>query len=275
MTILGAAFYALSVDCFTAPNQIAPGGVTGLATLLNTLIHTPIGAASLLLNVPLFIWGAVEIGKRFMLRSIIAVALVSVMIDGFAQLGVIYEGDRMIAAIFGGILSGLGLGLVLFRGGSTGGTDIVARILHRRYPYLSVGHIVFCADAVVILLSAVVYGSVENALYAVITIFVSTKLIDAVLVGFSRDNGKLLIIISSFPEKIRDVITVREDRGVTLMNALGGYSRLPVGVILCAVRPHDVNRVRSAALSVDDGAFIIVTTAGTISGNGFQSNGMN
>ena len=275
ITILGAALYALSVDCFTAPNDIAPGGVTGLATLLNSLIHTPIGAVSLLLNAPLFIWGALESGKRFIVRTVIAVVIVSLMIDGFALFGLVYTGDRMIAAIFGGILSGLGLGLILLRGGSTGGTDIIARNLHRRFPYLSVGRIVFLSDAVVIILSAVVYSSIENALYAVITIFVSTKLIDTVIIGFSRDNGKLMLIVTSHPLLVRDRITIREDRGVTLLNAQGGYSHLPLGVIMCAVRSHDVYRIKNAVLSVDDNAFIVIMTAGTIAGNGFQGSELN
>ena len=275
ITILGAALYALSVDCFTAPNDIAPGGVTGLATLLNSLIHTPIGAVSLLLNTPLFIWGALESGKRFIVRTVIAVVIVSLMIDGFALFGLVYTGDRMIAAIFGGILSGAGLGLILLRGGSTGGTDIIARNLHRRFPYLSVGRIVFLSDAVVIILSAVVYSSIENALYAVITIFVSTKLIDTVIIGFSRDNGKLMMIVTSVPSSVRDTITIREDRGVTLLNARGGYSHLPLGVIMCAVRSHDVYRIKNAVLSVDDNAFIVIMTAGTIAGNGFQGNELN
>ncbi len=268
--ILGSALYTLSVDCFTAPNEIAPGGVTGLATLLNSLIHTPIGAVSLLMNVPLFIWGGAEIGKAFIARTIAAVVTVSIMIDLFAWTGIVYTGDRMIAAVFGGILSGLGLGLIFLRGGSTGGTDIIARNLHRRYPFLSVGMIVFYSDAVVVLLSAIVYASIENALYAVITIFVSSKLIDAVIFGLSRDNGKLLFIITAFPNAVSSIIISKEDRGVTVINALGGYSRTPRGVILCAVRPRDVYRIKTAVLAADENAFIITATAEAIFGNGFH-----
>lgn len=272
LMFLGAVLYALSVSYFTAPNEIAPGGVTGISTMLNHLFATPIGITSLLLNIPLFIWGAVESGRRFILRTIIATAMVSLLIDLFQLPAITYRGERIIAAVFGGILSGTGLGLILLRGGSTGGTDIIARNLNRRFPYISIGSIVLISDAVVVALSAIVYGSLENALYAVIAIFTSSKLIDAVVFGFSRDNGKLLIIITSKPDEIADMITAREDRGVTLLSARGGYSKSPVGVILCAVRPHDAYRVRTAVIGEDEHSFIITTTATAISGNGFTNN---
>ena len=266
----GAAVYALSVDFFTAPNDIAPGGVTGIATMLSHLFFTPIGAVTLALNIPLFIWGAVESGTHFIARTVLGVVLASVFIDVFSNFGVQYIGDMMIAAIFGGILSGCGLGVIFLRGGSTGGTDIIARNLNRRYPYISVGNIVFFSDAVVVALSAVVYGKLENALYAVITIFVSSKMIDLVVSGFARDHGKLLIIITAIPDEVRMILTGREDRGVTILNAVGGYSLTERGVILCAVRPHDVYRVKNAVLLTDDSAFIITTPATAISGKGFS-----
>lgn len=268
--VCGAAVYALSVDLFTAPNNIAPGGVTGLATMLNDLFGLPIGLMILALNVPLFIWGAVESGFRFLTRTAVAVALSSVMIDALAAAGFAYHGDLILAAVFGGLLSGVGLGLIFLRGGSTGGTDIIARNLHRRFPYISVGSIVLICDAVVVSLSAVVYGSPENALYAVIALFVSSKMIDAVVFGLSRDNGKLLLIVTALPFKVAAVLTEREHRGVTVLPAVGGYSKSERGVILCAVHPHDAYRVREAVSATDPGSFVITTTASAISGLGFS-----
>ena len=269
--ILGACIYALSVDFFTAPNNIAPGGATGLATMLNHLFFTPIGATALMLNIPLFIWGAFESGRRFIFRTIIATGAVSLLIDILAIWDVSYHGDLIIASVFGGILSGAGLGLIFLRGGSTGGTDIIARNLNRRFPYISIGSIVLTTDAVVVALSAIVYGNIENALYAVIAIFTSSKLIDAVVFGFSRDNGKLMIIITSVPEDVTAVLTTKINRGVTVLSAQGGYSHTPRGVILCAVRPHDAYRVKSAVLGEDEHSFIITTTATAISGLGFSA----
>lgn len=270
LMILGAVLYALSVSYFTAPNDIAPGGLTGIATMLNHLFSTPIGTTVLLLNIPLFIWGAIENGRRFILRTIIATALVSLLIDLFQLPDITYHGDRMIAAVFGGILSGAGLGFILLRGGSTGGTDIIARNLNRRFPYISIGRIVLISDAVVVALSAVVYGNIENALYAVIAIFTSSKLIDAVVFGLSRDNGKLTIIITSMPDEVTSVLTTKVNRGVTVLSAQGGYSRTPRGVILCAVRPHDAYRVKAAVTDTDSEAFMITVPATAISGLGFS-----
>ena len=265
----GAAVYALSVDFFTAPNEIAPGGVTGVATMLNHLLYVPIGACALALNIPLFIWAAIENGARFVYRTVAASALVSVLIDLIALTPFRYSGNSILAALFGGVLSGAGLGLIFLRGGSTGGTDIIGRNLHMRYPYLSVGSIIFVCDIAVIALSAVVYGSIENALYAVIAIFTSTRVIDAVVFGFSRDNGKLLIIITAEAEAVRGVLLSSADRGVTVLSARGGYSDAPMGVILCAAHTRDVYRVKGCVSSADPSAFIITATATAISGLGF------
>lgn len=267
--LLGAAVYALSVDFFTAPNHIAPGGVTGISTLLHYLIYVPIGVTALILNIPLFIWGAVKSGIRFMIRTVIASAAASAFIDLFSLFSLRYSGDRILAAVFGGILSGIGLGMVFLRGGSTGGTDIIGRNLHARYPFLSVGSIILIADAVVIILSSLVYKSLESGLYAIITIFVSTRLIDTVVFGFSRDNGKLLIVITSDPDDTARLLTRDADRGVTVLSARGGYSGSSKGVILCATHTRDVYRVKGHITAADPGAFIITTNASAISGRGF------
>ena len=267
---LGAALYALSVDFFTSPNGIAPGGVTGVATMLNHLIYVPIGASALALNIPLFIWGAVENGARFIYRTVIASALASLMIDLIAMLPFSYTGDRILAAVFGGLIGGCGLGLILMRGGSTGGTDIIGRNLHSRYPNLSVGSIILISDVVVIALAAAVYGSIENALYAVVAIFVSTKVIDAVVFGSSRDNGKLLIIVTREAQAVRNALLSEADRGVTLLRGRGGYSDSEVGVILCATHSREAYRVRGCISACDPSAFIITATATTISGLGFS-----
>ncbi len=271
MIIFGAAVYALSVEFFTAPNQIAPGGITGIATLLHYLIYVPIGATSLILNIPLFIWGAIKSGTRFIIRTVIASTLVSAFIDVFTLLPIHYTGDKLIAAIFGGILSGTGLGIIFLRGGSTGGTDIIGRNLHDKFPFLSVGSIILIADAIVITLSTIIYHSLESGLYAIIAIFVSSKLIDAVVFGFSRDNGKLLIIITADPDSMAEHLTHDVDRGVTVLSARGGYSGTPKGVILCATHTRDVYRVKGHIISADPEAFVITTNATAISGLGFTN----
>lgn len=267
--VLGAAVYALSVAFFTAPNDIAPGGITGISTILHHLLYVPIGVTSLILNIPLFIWGAIKNGIRFIIRTVIASTLASAFIDGFSLLSLHYSGERILAALFGGILSGIGLGIIFLRGGSTGGTDIIGRNLHERFPFLSVGSIILIADAFVIILSAIVYKSIESGLFAIIAIFVSTKLIDAVVFGFSRDNGKLLIIITADADNLVRLLTRDADRGVTLLSARGGYTGAAKGVILCATHTRDVYRVKGHITASDPNAFIITANASAISGLGF------
>lgn len=268
---IGAVLYASSVDMFTSPNHIAPGGLTGISTILNDTIGLPIGIMILVLNIPLFIWGAIENGKKFLTKTIIATVMVSVIIDAMAVLPFKYEGDTLLASIFGGLLSGLGLAFIFYRGGTTGGTDIIARNVHKHLPHVSMGTVILCADAVVFVAAAIAYQSIESALYAVITVFVSTKVIDTVIYGVAHDNGKLMFIISDRSDELSSLIIEKVGRGVTLLDAHGAYSNEDKKVLLCAVRPSQVHKIKTLVNSVDENAFVVVTTANAISGNGFAS----
>lgn len=269
--LFGGTVYALSVDFFTSPNNIAPGGVTGIATMLNFLFRTPIGTTALILNIPLFLWGAYENGVRFLTKTAFATVMTSVMIDVVALAPYSYTGDTFLAALFGGLIGGAGLALIFYRGGTTGGTDIIARNLHRRFPHITMGSIILICDAVVILLSALVYGSIESALYAVVAIFVNTKVIDAMTYGFSRDNGKLMLIITSFPDELSKELLTRLRRGVTVMRGRGAYSHAEKGVLILALRPTQVHRAKSIITALDSSAFMIVTTATAVYGEGFKA----
>lgn len=267
----GALLYALSVNIFTSPNDIAPGGLTGVSTMLNHIFGLPIGIMILVLNIPLFIWGAVENGKKFLTKTIIATVLVSIIIDATAPFVYKYEGDTLLASLFGGLLSGVGLAFIFYRGGTTGGTDIIARNLHKRFPHISMGTVILAADAVIIIAAALVYHSIESALYAVITVFVSTKVIDTIVYGVAHDNGKLMFIVTDKYEELSLVIMEQIGRGVTQLDAHGAYNNDSKKVLLCAVRPSQVHKTKVLVNSVDENAFIIVTTANTISGRGFVS----
>lgn len=266
---IGCALYAISVKVFTAPNNIAPGGLTGIATMVNSLFSLPIGIMVIVMNIPLFIWGTIEIGPRFLLKSSVATILSSVMIDLFELFPYVYSGEKILAALFGGVLSGAGLALIFYCGGSTGGTDIIGKCIHKRKPHISMGSVILVADIIVIVMAGIVYKSIENALYAVIAIFVSTKVIDSFVYGFSRDNGKLMIIITAMPEEISRVILEQSQRGVTIVDGQGAYSHQKRGVLLCAARPSEVFKIKSMISSADPNAFVIITTATTISGEGF------
>ena len=265
----GAVLYGISVAMFTSPNNVAPGGLTGVATMLNYMFSLPIGIMIFVMNIPLFIWGFIENGKGFLTRTLVATALVSVMIDVLTPILPAYTGDTILAAGFGGVLNGLGLGLIFYRGGSTGGTDIIALNLHKHFPFISTGTIILVSDILVLLMVFFVYHSIENVLYALLVIFISIKVIDAVSYGTSRGNGKLMFVISDNYEEVSANIMKNLKRGVTYLNGEGAYSGKDKKVIMCAVRPQEAYKITSGIKNVDPNAFIIVTTAGAIKGRGF------
>lgn len=266
---LGAAVYAIGVVVFTSPNNIAPGGMTGIATMLNYLFALPIGTFIFILNIPLFVWGAIENGVAFLTKTIIGTAFVSIAIDVLTPVLPAYEGDTILAAIFGGILCGTGLGLIFYRGGSTGGTDIVALNIHKHIPHISTGYIILVADAVILAMAFFVYNSLESALYAAVAIFVSIKVIDTISYGTSRGNGKLIFIITNNYSKVSKIIMNDIERGVTLLDGEGAYSKEKKKIVMCAARPQQVYRITNGVKSIDPNAFIIITTAGAIRGKGF------
>lgn len=267
---IGGVTYGISVVIFTSPNNIAPGGLTGIATVLNYLFSLPIGTFILLMNVPLFFIGYKIIGRGFLAKSIVGTIFVSVSIDLLVLILPPYKGDLMIVSIFGGILNGAGLALIFSRGGSTGGTDIIAALIHRKFPHISMGYIILASDVLIIALATFVYHSIELGLYAVISIFVSTKLIDIIIYGTSRNNGKMMLIITKKKKEILPELLSQVSRGVTVLKAQGGYSSSDIDVLICALRPEQVFKANEIAKTIDPDVFIIVTTAGTINGYGFS-----
>ncbi|WP_457942045.1 YitT family protein [Caproiciproducens sp. LBM24188] len=268
--VAGSMIFAVSVNAFTSPNKIAPGGVTGVSIMVNHLTGWPIGMFSLILNIPIFIWAIVEIGYQLVGKTMIATVLFSVAVDVAYRFIPAYHGNQMLAAIFGGVLEGLGLSLVFIRGGTTGGTDLIARLMNRRFHHISIGKLMFGVDLAVILVSAWVYQSIESALYAGIDIFVSTRIIDTVLYGTDIGTGKILFIMSAKNDEIAKDILTDVDRGVTILKSRGAYSGRDGEVLLCAVRRYEVIKVKEIVRSHDDEAFMIVGDAGEISGEGFR-----
>ncbi len=267
---LGAMAYAVCVNAFTAPNNIAAGGVTGVATMLQYVFGTPIGLMVLLINVPIVIWGMVEIGYKLVVKTLAAVVLSSVMIDLFAHFIPAYRGDPILVAIFAGVCEGLGLSLTFIRGATTGGTDMVARLLGRKIPFLSMGKLMLAIDGVIVATSAFVYGSIENAMYACIVIFVSTSLIDSILYGTDAGTGKLFFVMSPKVKEMGERVMAEVERGVTYLDSQGGYSKEPGQTLLCVVRRFEVFQVQAIIKEVDKSAFVIVGDAGEITGEGFK-----
>ena len=264
----GVSIYALALTVFLSPNRVSPGGVTGLASVLSTLVHLPIGILTIAFNLPLIIWGFIKVGAKFIVRTSIAIFIMSVIIDLFDAILPKYNDDILLATLYGGFLSGIGLALVFLRGSSTGGTDIAAKIISSRFPRFSIGKMVLMLDAIVIIVSTVVYQSFETALYTILTIFISSKVIDGIIYG--ADKGKLVMIVTSYPNEIKQAIFDSLERGVTILPAKGGYKGDDRSVVMCAVRINEATKLHRIVSECDRSAFIIVTEAGEIRGEGFE-----
>lgn len=272
LIILGALVYSAGINCFTAPNDIAPGGVGGLATVISFLTgyRLSIGILFGIMNIPLIIAGFMKLGKPMMLRTLLAVSVTTAATDVFSRFFPQYEGDRIIAAVFGGVLIGAGLGIVYLRDGTTGGTDIINKLIQRAKPHLSLGFIMTLTDAAVVLVSILAFGNLESGLYAIIAIFVSSRVMDTLLYG--GKEGKAILIFSEKSDEIGQAILQRTPRGATFLKATGVYTGEDRNVICCAVHKNEYVKLKRLVHEIDPNAFIITSTANEILGNGFQEN---
>ena len=268
---VGTLVYAVGVHCFTAPHNIAPGGVTGIATMLNYLFGAHIGLTTFLINIPLLLLAWKFIGKSFFYKTLTAIALFTVMTDYVVVWLPTYTGGdnaRILASVFGGVLSGAGLGLVFSRGYTTGGTDIITTMLKIRFPYFSTGKLLFLVDLTVVMSSVLVYGNLESALFALISMFAATKTMDAIIYG--GEKGKTVLVISDRSEAIVPRILHELGRGATYLNAEGTYSHEAKKVLMIAVRNTEYHRLKKIVSEVDPQAFLIVLETSEITGNGFK-----
>ena len=274
--IIAALLYSLGLHCFTAPNGIAPGGVVGIAIIVSHFSGTLLGIASpsvgtlyAVFNIPLIIIGAFALGRRRMVKTLVSVAVITLATD-WLFLGIpVYTGDKILAAVFGGVLFGAGLGLIYLREGTTGGIDIVNRIINKKRPHLRMGAIMVTSDAVVIMAAMLAFQSIESGLYAIIAIFVSGRITDLMVYGGLE--GKLMLIFSDEYEQISRKILTEEGRGVTFLKGIGGYSGEEKNVICCAVAKNQYVRVKRKISEIDKRAFIVIASAGEVLGEGFTA----
>lgn len=265
---LGVAVYSIGVVCFTAPNNVAPGGVTGLATAINHLTGFPIGTLVTLINVPLMVVAFFFLGREYVIKSVYCVLAFGFFVDvAFASLPV-FVTDKLLACLYGGALMGVGLGLVYLRQSSTGGTDVIVFLLHKWWPHIKMGTLILLVEAVMVAIITVMYGSIEAALYAVVVVLVSTKLIDLVLYG--AESGKMIFVVSTKSEEISKAIIEKMQRGVTMLDSKGGYSGDKSQVLLCAVRTPEFVKFKKLVKELDPDAFLMVTNSAEIVGNGFK-----
>ncbi|MBR6499102.1 MAG: YitT family protein, partial [Clostridia bacterium] len=260
--LIGGAAYPL----FMTPNNIAPGGVTGIGIILNYLFGLPVGTVSLVLNIPLFITGYRYIGRIFAFRSLLATALFSVCID-ILPLKPMTD-DMLLGTLFGGVMLGIGLGLILRGGATTGGTDMLARMVHHRLPTVTVGTFLFAFDLVVVVAAGFTVGT-QQALYAIINIYVSGRIIDMVMVGFS--GNKACFIMSAKWQEITSRLLSEMGRGVTQLKARGAYTMEEKPVVLCVVSRQEVTTLTRIVENEDPFAFMFISDAHEVIGEGFST----
>ena len=264
---LGAILYALSYNLFFAPNQVAMGGLTGLAQVINALIPIlPVGTMVFAMNVPLFFLGWRFIGGHLLVSSLYAMAVSSFAIDIVDSIYTFPPMEPMLACLCGGALLGFGLGLVFMKGATTGGTDVIARLLKLKFPWLPMGKLVLIPDLTVIVLVAAAFGKVESALYGLVALFVSTKVMDTVLYGL--DTSKVAYIISDHYRAIADAI-MEMDRGVTILQAEGAWSGQEKKVLMVAFKQREIVQIKETVNDLDPRAFLIVCDAHDVLGEGF------
>ncbi len=265
--LVGSALFSLGFNLFLAPNGLNAGGLSGLAMAVVHLIRMgTVGGVTLLMNLVLFLVGGLKIGKRFAIGSGIGALVVSFSLDLLALLPAPHT-EPLLAALYGGVVCGLGLGVVFSTGASTGGSDIIVRLLKLKYQNVPIGTINICFDLAVAALTGIAFGDITKALYSGVAIFVAGRVIDAVVYRF--DYSKTAIIISGHHETICRRIMEELDRGATYLEGEGSYSHQPRKVIFTVVKKQQIAELKRLVVEIDPNAFIVVQEAHQVLGEGF------
>ena len=272
MTVVGSAIFGAGYAIFLGPNDLNAGGISGLSAIIVQLVNPngtipliSVGILTIAINLPLFAIGGVKIGKRFFFGSLLGLGLSSMIMD---YLPIALTLEPLLAALYGGVVTGFGLGLVFMAGTSTGGSDIVVRLVKLKARNTNIGVIAMCFDVFVVALTGLVFGNVENALYTGITAFLCSKVIDLVVYGF--DNTKVAMIISSQHEQIAQVVGEKLGRGATYLYSQGTYSKKDSKVVLVAVYPKQIAELKELVVGIDPNAFVILQEAHQVLGDGFK-----
>ena len=266
---VGCTMLSFAIKCFLAPNHIAPGGVSGISTLINYLTALPIGTTSLALNVPLLLIAYKHLGKSFTLKTMQTTIMFTFTMDVFLMVCPVYQGDPMLASLFGGVFSGIGSGIIFMRGSTSGGADIITKLIQKKRPYIPIGTLVLIINAVIIISAALVYQNIEAALYGLIVSFTTGKIMDAMIYG--ADTGKSCMIVTHKPKEMGDGIIKRINRSATILQGTGAYNKEDTWMLMCVVRKQEFFNLKAVIREIDPNAFIIVSEAHQIIGQGFKA----
>ena len=270
MITAGCAIFALGFDLFLEPAGFNCGGISGIAMLIDYAVDAPwltVGLLSLVINLPLFFGGYKKIGKYFFFTSLYGMLCNSILFDLFSYIPV-PEVEPLLAVIFGGVMIGAGIGVVFLAGASTGGVDIIARLLKLKFRNFPIGKIILIFDLCTAVATGIVYREVNNTLYSAVTLFISSAVLDWVV--YSRDFSQVALIISDKYEEIANAIGTRMDRGVTLLQGKGYYYQKDKYVLLSAVKKQQLAQLKELVTDIDPHAFIILQDAKQVFGERFK-----
>ncbi|MBQ3414693.1 MAG: YitT family protein [Clostridia bacterium] len=265
--IFGAAIMAVGVSLFLLPNQLSSGGFSGIATLAYYLLKIPMGTTIIILNVPLFIFAFLKLGKSFFIKSIVGTISLSVFIDMFDKIIPLTE-DRFLACIYGGIIVGIGTALILKANSSTGGSELISNIVKKYNSNAKMGRIITIIDIIVVIINVIAFRKIEIGLYSAIDIYIMGKVIDIIVEGIYFT--KLVFIISDKNEEISKEIGTNIRRGTTGLYGKGMYKKEDKLVLVCAVSRNDISKIKKLVKEVDKKAFMIITNSREVLGLGFK-----
>ena len=268
MITIGSLLYALAISLFLDPNSLAPGGVSGISIILSSVTGVETGTWVLLINIPILLLGLWKFGFKFIVSTIYCVIISSAFINLLEPYGALTN-DLLLAAVAGSALLAVGIGLVMKSRATTGGTDIIVKVLRLKFPHMKTGSLFLMIDASIVTVSAIVFENIDSALYAGIAAFLTSTILDIVLYG--RDSAKMIYIISDCAEKIAKRLLADVDIGVTFVRGEGAYSGKDKKVILCVMRKALAPKVEEIVKEEDPDSFMIVTNATEIYGQGYKS----
>ena len=266
-TILGGGIMGVALDLFLVPADLAAGGVGGLSTVLRHVTGIGVGVWILIINLPIFGLGLLHFDKKFLLYSLLGTLSLSLSTQFFSFLQPLTQ-DMLLASVFGGALMGVGLSCALRRGGTTGGTDIVALILKKKFPHFSVGQFFLLIDGVIITIAGIVFRRGEVLLYSAIALYITGRVVDVILEGV--DFAKVVYIVSGQPDEVSKEIYARMQRGVTGFLAKSKYAGKEQQVLMCVIRKYELERLKKTVYGVDKQAFVVISDAKEVLGNGFK-----
>ena len=265
--VIGSILFAAGIYTFAGAGEFAPGGISGLALIINHLWGLPIGITSLALNAPIILFSFRLLGHRFFLKSIRTMIMNTIFVDFIFTHIPVYKGDRLTAALFAGALLGAGLAVIYMRGSSTGGAAFLIMSVKKLRPHLSLGQVTMVLDLLIILLGWPVFGDMDSVLYGIVAAFATSLIIDKVMYGMGA--GKLVQIITNDGPAVANAISESTERGSTLIRAVGSYTGQDRDVLLCACSKSEAYKVRAAAHRVDPKCFVMITETSEVFGEGF------